>query len=190
MVHICRSSTGEVEAGEGPWGHTSSQSTLPGSCGLKTEAQGCLSSGLHTHAYMCGRAHTQHEKGFRSNWRRQSEHSATREEFTYFQRCVLIWLVACSESCSQKEMSKFPYWTNPLLVEQIPHWSQINKTPYWFWIHRDLISRVASGPILKLWVRAPGQYRSGQASREDRERGQKEETESWMAWRGHSWSWN
>lgn len=90
MVHICRSSTGEVEAGEGPWGHTSSQSTLPGSCGLKTEAQGCLSSGLHMHAYMCGRAHTQHEKGFRSNWRRQSEHSATRSEFTYFQRCVLI----------------------------------------------------------------------------------------------------
>lgn len=56
---------GGTEAGEGPWGHTSSQPTLLGGCCRKTEAQGCLSSGLHTHAYMCGQAHTQHEKGFR-----------------------------------------------------------------------------------------------------------------------------
>lgn len=152
-VHICNSSTGEAEASEGPWGHTSSQPILLGGCCLTTDAQGCPldSTCMHT----CVDEHTH-------NMRKDLDPTGEDRVFCNQARIQLfpkvhVYLTGCMFWILLTERNEqIPYWTNPLLVEQIPHWFQINKIPYWFWIHTDLINRVASGPILKLWLGAPG----------------------------------
>lgn len=151
MVHICSSSTGEVEAGEGPWGHTSSQPTLLGGCAWRLKPK-VVCPLVSTRMNTCVDEHTHNtRKGLDTvrTFCNQARIHLFPKVHAYLTGCMFRILLT-------ERNEQIPYWTNPLLVEQIPHWSQINKIPYWFWIHRDLISRVASGPILKLWVGAPG----------------------------------
>lgn len=159
LLHAYNWSTGEVAASKDPWGIPASQPSLLSGCCLKNDAQGYLPA--PTCMYACVDKHIHNMRkdldpiGEESQNILQSGQNSTSFKATgRFDGLHVLNLARRKKRTPSLLNKSLIDWTNFLLIPN-------EQIPYWFWIHRNLINRVTSGPILKLWVGAPSSIEVG-----------------------------